>query len=87
MMCSVSFHRILSLEESNPDDIECIDEVDSENAHSRCNLSSDDNSTGCKDKSKHNGARITYETRSLGIESSHEKCRWNNNRQEGEEKF
>ncbi len=87
VMSSVSFHRIFSLDKTNSDNIEGIDEIYSEDTHRGGNLASDDDSTGCDDKTKHDSPGITDESRSLHIEPSHKKCRWNNNCHESEKKL
>ncbi len=87
VMSSVSLHRIFSLDETNSDHIEGIDEVDPEDTHRGGNLASDDDGARCYDKTEHDGPGISYESRSLHIEPSHKKCRWNNNCHESEKKL
>jgi hypothetical protein len=86
-MGPISLHRIFSLDETNSDHIEGIDEVDSEDTHRGGNLASDDDGAGCYDKTEHDGACITDESRSLHIEPSHKKCRRYDNRHESEEEL
>lgn len=62
MMCTISLHRIFSFHNTDSYDIESINEIDSENTHCCCNLASDNDSTGCENKTKHNRSCITNES-------------------------
>lgn len=74
VMGAVSLHRVFSFHEAYADDVERIDEIDTENTHSSGDFSSNDDSTRCYDEGKHHCTRVTYESRSLGIDTCHEEC-------------
>lgn len=86
MMCSVSLHRIFSFHDAYSYDVEGIDEIDTKNTHSRCDLASYNDCTRCDEESEHDCPTISDEASSLGINPSHEECCWYNYCQEREEK-
>lgn len=69
-MCLVSLHWILSIKYTSCDNIDEVDEVESEYRHSRCDLASCDNRECRNEECEHDRPRVTHDEFARDIRSS-----------------
>ncbi len=86
MMRLISFHRILSLENTSRDHIDEVDEVESKDRHGSCNFPPCNNCKSCNEKCKHDSSRVTHDEFSRDIGTCEEECYRYDNRKNREEK-
>lgn len=78
MMGLISFHRILSFENTCRDNIDKINEIYSQYRYCCSNLSSCNYRECCNQKCEHNGSRISHDQPARDIASSEEKSNRDN---------
>lgn len=69
MVCLISLHRILSLEEASGDDIDEVDQIQSEDRYRCSNLASSDDRESSDEESEHDSTRVTHDDSSRYISS------------------
>lgn len=79
MVNLISFHWILSLEDTCRDNVDKIYEVDSQYRYCSCNLSSRNYSECCNQECEHNCSRVSHNQLTRYISSCQKKSNWNNN--------
>lgn len=82
----IAFQGIFPLEDTTRDDVDEIDEIDTKHCHGGRDLPSGDDREGREEKSEHDRARVSHKTETLDIETSHEECDRDDNREDSEEK-
>lgn len=86
VVCLISLHRILPFHDAYTDDVDEVDEINSEHRHCCRNLASCDDSESRDEESEHDRPRISHESLTRYIESCDSECDRYDDREYDEEK-